>query len=699
MFTPVNGAPMTLALGTDDRSIRQRVFERAPRAIHLPWQPLWTQWGPEKTTLVYGNSRELIYGGETFNINSKWANHATLFANLFASNANPMMIKRIRPDDAGPNANFRVSIDLLETRVDEISRNDDGSFKRNTGTGRYVTTGQRIRANVIKFVVEPVFDGSSVSAVGKGRQSTGDQNDSGVVSKRYPLFDFEVPHFGSFGNNFGVKMWAPTTTDAYTLNQDILTEDGAYPFRLQMVQKSTKTKTPSVIPTQNGERFLDFVLKPGLVDKTVGRKRYLGDIVLDEYQNMTPSPGFPIEHGPFGRVHIYQANVDEVLGKILALEAASEYPQNDLHGKTAAEDKYRVNLLGALNADGTPYQTVRFANATTGTVRFTEQTVMYADGGTDGTMNNATFSAKVAQELAGFNDASNEYQDILGYPCSFFWDSGYDMECKYAMFNFIAMRKNTCVVVSTHIDGEDALSGSDESARVMTLMNRARAYTDSDYFGTPAFRYCVVSRSGKLLNSSYVGRVGLSYELANMVSLLANSNRFRSAHLFDRTPNNIVTMLSDLNAPWMPARTRNVDWANGMLWAERLTQDQYYIPAARTGYKNDTSVLTSFLTAMAIAECQTVGEMAQKQFSGGNYTQGELKQFVEEYVTNELKGKFAERFTIIPEVSFSKSDIANGYSWTLTIRIYAGNMRTVQTLIIESYRADDLEADNSGFIA
>ena len=49
--------------------------------------------------------------------------------------------------------------------------------------------------------------------------------------------------------------------------------------------------------------------------------------------------------------------------------------------------------------------------------------------------------------------------------------------------------------------------------------------------------------------------------------------------------------------------------------------------------------------------------------------------------------RFDGRFTIIPNTYFTDADTARGYSWTLMLKIYANNMDTVETLIIQANRA------------
>ena len=57
-------------------------------------------------------------------------------------------------------------------------------------------------------------------------------------------------------------------------------------------------------------------------------------------------------------------------------------------------------------------------------------------------------------------------------------------------------------------------------------------------------------------------------------------------------------------------------------------------------------------------------------------------------------GRFDGRFTIEPETYFTAADIARGYSWSLRIKIYAPNLKTVATLSLEAHRIEELATTN-----
>lgn len=703
-FQPINGAPMTITLGTDDKSIKRRLYERPPRAIHLPLCFMWAEWGPhDDAKLMYGNTIPLTFGDETTNLRGKFANHATPYVQLFLSNANPILLKRLVPRDIGPKASVRIYADMVEDEFDEYDREIDGSFKRDNA-GELVTTGNKVNGVKLRFVSEviPTDPVTKISEFGKGTIKTGSLSSStGVVSKMYPILDIEAPHLGSKGNNHGIRIWAPTDKDSNPVKRNLIEKDKVYPFRTSLVSRLNENTSSRLVDTIYGEKYDDFCLKPDLVDTDYNKDRFIKNVVIDGFQDMNPGPGAPVRYGPFGDLVTYQDNLKVIMEKILVNEKDQAYFGNELTALTVgndSEDYFLVNLFGLQQASGIPYQTARFEHGGNG-IRFTENTDIYLTGASDGTMTDEEFADLVEAEIDQFADPNSKYQDIIEYPCSFFWDSGFPLRTKYKMGKFISQRKNTVVIISNYVSGERPLTTSEESARHVAIVERVRSFAESDYFATPTMRATVVSRSGQPLQSSYRKRLPCSYELANMVSRMAAGRSFKSVYLFDRVPYNKFELLGNVNSVWAPSSVRNRDWTMGMMWPEKLSQNEIYFPAARTVYKDDTSILTSLITAMVIAECQTVGILCQKQFSGGHFTKAQLKTRVEDYCRDELAMRFGELYRIRPECYFTDADDNRGYSWTLKIEVWGPMMRTVETLYVEAHDLDDIPADSPAFVS
>lgn len=701
-YVPVNAAPMTYAYGVNDRSIKPEVYELPARPIHLPLCFLWAEDGPTQQMLVSGAAANMTYGTKTFDLRSEYANHVTVFAKMFLGNANTIMVKRIRPKDAPPPANVRLYADVLTSEQDEYERDASTGALVLDNLGAPKTTGNKIQVTQVKYIAEHIQPDAGDTEVntkfGTGAKQPGTYDDgNGNTSEKIPLFDFEVPHFGKKGNLNGIRLWSPTRVSALPVNDNLISQR-VYPTYVSFMRKVNEDATARIVETNYAELQTEVVLKPGFVDESTDSAKYIGDILLDNYRDLNGVSSV-VRYGPFNRMHVYQENIDKLLKDIFTAEKAAAYEGNDLRVPTVKDtDYYLVNLFGVCNSNGQPYQTFRMSTSTTGGVRLTENAVIMVTGGGDGTMTEEEFGDAVIAEISGFSDPNSPWQDFIDNPCSFFWDSGFSLKVKKELGKFIGLRKNTMVVLSTHQAGKKQLTAAEESSMGIALLSHVKAYPESDYFGTPAFRAVIVSRSGKIQNSQWQDYAPCTYSLANKVSRFAGggNGKFKPELLFDRVPRNLVDDMTDINVPWVPAAVRNKDWAAGLLWVEKISSRQFYFPATRTIYDNDTSVLTSILTALCCIECETIGLMAQKYFSGNNRTKGELKRAVEDWVKEQINGKFGEMFIIAPEVTFTAADDRRGYSWTLTIRIGAGNMRTVQTLVLESYRKEDFpQSDNS----
>ena len=80
-------------------------------------------------------------------------------------------------------------------------------------------------------------------------------------------------------------------------------------------------------------------------------------------------------------------------------------------------------------------------------------------------------------------------------------------------------------------------------------------------------------------------------------------------------------------------------------------------------------------------------------FTGStSLTDAQLVERVNQAVERLTQGRFAEMFKVVPAAYMSDADNARGFSWTLPIRLYANNMKTVMSLSIEAYRMSDYTA-------
>lgn len=697
----INAAPMTNFLGVQDNSTRALVPTPESLPTHLAKVYLYAQTGPgpNQPQLVVGDSATQMFGADTFDPLKPYFNHQTaLVVNALNPAANQYMVERVIPADAAPRANLRVYLDVLGTQVTDYVRNADGSIKLDTNGDPVPVTGQgaTLAGFQVKWVtqyIQPDEDGNSL--VGAGTQVVGDLTDGqGGQSTRYPIMDLQVSHVGAAGNWNGFRMWAPTSASSTPINDSYITDEGVYPFRFAFAQKPSDSGTAAVVAGNDGSQYYDLTFKPKTIDKNTTQQLYIGDRLIQAYQNLNPQGGNPPTWGPFGVLRVYDANIATLLQQFYAAEFPHADSFSDFTG--AANEQWLFNFLSGVSSQNVPYHTFQVITSAGNATRFTENTTVYASGGGDGTMSDLSFATLVSAAVAGYADPNSYLQDMATYPESIMYDTGFPLQTKYDLCQFISVRKDTFVVLATHDTVANAitpLTAAQESALAIALRTRLQMYPESDYFGTATMRGMIIGRSGTLISSTYNQRLPMTIEFAAKAAAYMGSGDgvWKSANSFDQDPLNQVTLMTDINVVFTPATVRNQDWDNGLVWVEAYGRRSYYFPAFKTVYNNDTSVLTSFFTAMGCVELEKVGERIRKKFSGNSkLTQSQLVDRVNKEAINQTNQRFDSRFTIIPKTYYTDADQARGYSWTLMLQIYANNMPTVQTLIIQANRATDL---------
>lgn len=686
-----NAAPLVVNRGTQDLSTRLVPREAPAIPQHLPKFFLFTEKGPVDPQLVVGSDRETLFGSKTFDYREKYANHATVFANIANANANACMLQRLIPDDAGPESNIIVWMDVLATTVDLYERNADGSIKTDV-SGDPITDGTTAGYRV-KFVVTNHGTNESLADFGAAVQAVGDQvdPDTSDTSTKYPILEFKASSKGAWGNLSGIRISAPTVSSINSMPSKMMSTHKAYPYNLSLIRKPTANATGKIVETLFGEQNITFTLKEDVIDPLTDKEMYLDDIFLDAYQNLT-DPLFSKIYGDFGAIAIYQSNIET----LLTMFHAAEIPHIDSFSDftSSVGDKHLFNIFSGVSSVNVPYHSYIFVDAVDA-VSFNELTNVYAAGGSDGTIDDDTFNTLVVAEMARYVDRQDPVQEIAINVESIIYDSGFPLATKYALCQFIGVRKDTFVVLSTHTSGEAELTPSEEFSVATALHSRLSNTPESDYFGTPVMRGLIMGASAKLRNSQYKQPLPLSLEiLIKACKYMGSGNgRWKNGFNFDSAPNSIVSSMYDINTVWTPATTRNRNWDIGLNWVQAYDRTSYYFPALKTVYADDTSVLNSFFTAMAIAELNKVANAAHREFSGtSSLTNQQLIQRVNDFIIARTQGRFDDRFVIRPKATFTDTDLLRGFSWTLPIEIYAPNMRTVMTTYVQAFRAEDLEA-------
>lgn len=697
MQSIVNAAPMHLMFGTED--VSTRTIELAPLEMpaHLPKFYGFAKRGPNTPQLVVGGSRTLIYGADSFTVGSKWFTHATLYSNEVNNFGNAQMFERLIPDDAGPVANLLLSLELLKDMIDDYERNADGSLKLDINENP-IPLATKIEGYKRVWHVTHILDKADVGKFGNAPKKAGtltgvDKNGDPTTSQIYPWMELRASSIGSDGNNTGLRLWAPTITQNSAFDTRILGTGKQYPFRMSVIRREDEYSSGRPVTNTAGEQNVLVTHKPNGVNPVTGANFDVRTNFIEAYQNVN-DPAYPTQLGDFGKINMYDGNIEEVLNLLFLAEKAyletNVTAQGDIMPGDTPDARYKMNVYGVCNYDTTPYHTL-IGDNTNGIV-MSEYTQQYNAGGDDGSMDHDTLDKMVRERIQEYSDPNSRLQSMALNVENTFYDSGFTRDTKLKLTSFISQRKDTFLWLSTHEHGKIRKSASEESSMAIGLRTQAQLYPESDYYGTPVMRCAIMGRVGKLRSSLWVDDVSPLLEVAGKMSayLGRGDGKWRAGGNFSGAPGSVLSRIYDVNENYTPAMQRNRDWENGLNWVEAYDMQRNSIPALKTVYTNDTSVLTSVLTVYAICNLERIADQAWIQFRGrDDLTRLQLKEQIEGFVYKSIENKFDNRYQVVPEVFFTDADISRGYSWQLRNNIYANNMMTVQTSHVRAHRMED----------
>ena len=699
-----NAAPMVVDLGTKDLSSRVVPYINLDIPQHLPKFYIFAEKGPigpnfvvlsqQQDSLVQPTPITDIYGKSTFDVTSKYYTHQTVFVNAVVANGNNCVIHRVVPPDIKDVANITLYLDVLPTQVPLYAKYSDGSLiydENGNPTLKLDSNGDPIY--VPGFKVKWVTDYDSVPLgqyeIGLKTQRAGTQSENGVQSIQYPIFEYAAYYPGEAGNRLAIRLYPALQSDTdIPFPTIVLTESKNYPYYFRLYELiNPKTGTLSAVLNKLGSSYTRVLLQKDAIDPITERVSYIDTTQIYNYieDEMYVNTNL-------GSVHCYSNNLTELAQMFYNAEKNIDDPHRDSVINNLENNIYALNMLGFTSSNGSPYQSIKLIDDVD-SIRLTKNTNIFLKGASDGTISEEILDELVYNDLLNYEDPLHEYNDLVLHPESIIYDSGFTLKTKKAFPKFISNRKDTFVVLSTYAHDAPASSVEEQYSIAIGLKTMLELYPESSTFGTPVMRGMIVGGSGKLVSSNYNKRVPVTYEIAYKSAryMGAANGAWKSGYSFDRAPGSVITQLTDIDVTWVPSSTRNHLWAVGLNFALNYQIRTQYFPALKTVYSDDTSVLNSYFTAVAISYLHKVIHAAWREFTGSiSLTNAQLVEKLNAFIAEQVKNKFDNKFVIVPNATITDMDNLKGYSFTCPVKIYAPNMKTVMTAYVESYRIEDL---------
>lgn len=659
-----------------------------------------------------------LYGAEAFDVNGKYYKHTVPFIQAAVSAANNYVNHRIIPQDGKGLARAVLYIDYVEDDIIQYQRDAFGNFVLNSNgdkqpimeNGVAVTVpGHRVGWFVAEFEdgeFGPVGGGNSDSTdyedIGVGTFTAQEgfmTNSLGVKSQLIPIFEAVAETPGEAANNLIMRLYTRTKRDT-GFPTDLLKDGKQYPiyFNLSEVIDPVLGTTISHANLFGQDSVNGGYNKDG-IHPLSGATSFIGNLIDSNYIDVPEEATLNL-----GSFYSYDQNLGLVLGALKTLELAAvdivTPPVDVLDNIETTEltlaDRYSLNIISFKYSSGISYYSIEEELQNANYTQLTKSANLPFSGGKDGSLDLVSFEAAVRSDLKNYGSTTHEYNDLVKHPESILYDSGFLPDTKDEFGNFISLRYDTFVVMGNHVYEKHEMVGDPNLALSMAthIKTMLELHPESATYGTPVMRGTIMCGSSYILDHVYTKRVPSTYELCVKACLYmgAKNGAWRTGFLFDRAPLSVISSLKEVDIGWVPAGPARTNfWKAGLNFALSYELRRQFFPALRTVYNDDTSVLNSFFTVVAIAYLNKVAYAAWKEFSGSiSLTNSQLEERVNEFVSEMVKDKFDGLFVIIPRATVTGLDETRGYSWTLPIDIYANNMKTVMTTNVNAYRLEDL---------
>lgn len=744
-YEPMNSNPTIWYPGTEDKSGRAIPSVLPTLPAHIPTFFTFARKGPLVAQRVSGSTALELFGDDLFNVRGKLATIATPFMFLMNKYANPMIIQRVVPETAADKANFILAVEMLRTEAYKEYRTiDDGTarsinadaninFEDDTAEEGIYLQWHLIPVESAPGRADEITDWNRTWAKleAKTAKKLRHIDDTGTTSRLFPVFGLKAKWIGEYANNIGIRLY----TDESNLASHVLTDQKAVTYRLEVVERESATELPSVVPTLNGERYVQFSFKEGAVNSKAGDLSLeLKDVLVDNFAQRGTATR-PEKFSPFDEVHVFHEDIEELLTECLEVECSAHDDDtrfgtaDDPRGRSVdlqhitEEDKndpeimranaHLINFVSGKDSTGRYYKRI-FVRDLLGNpdvltgesnTAVGKDVVHYLQGGFDGFTAkelkpahiNKVYDDLVRQEFKNFGVMNSNFLDLGRYPLRQFYDVGFTTATKAHMLTLLTKRQDVNVTLSTVdlVNNDQSTEGAVEEASIGAVLRaQALGYFESEMFGTGVMRALIIPADMKANDfPRYKKTVPMTYEIARMrAQYMGRPDGFIMGRGYDNPPYNHVMEGYNVSNVYANAAVReNNYWANGMSYFIHKTDNTVFCPGLRTLYVDETSVLTSDITMQIVCDINYICFQVWTELTGNSQlNDAEFMAKSDALIAQRVEARYDGRVVVVPRTFKDEKDQAQGYSWSCNVALYANNMRTVLKSWVTTYRMEDL---------
>lgn len=648
-------------INVKDESMRTPlIVERL--ALHRPLFLSFAERGPIGAP-VYGSYDELVrlFGEGTFDVFSKYYRHPNLFAERSLRN-NRVFFVRLASEGAA-YATLVLQCSVYKKSLIQYQKDAQG-FPIVDTNGNLIPiddgTGSPLKeiGTVVKWTVRPVdmLNENPKKLVQQTMSMPDPDGGPNILVTTYPVVVFTATSPGEWGNVTGFKLhWnADSDTGVATAMNSII-------YTFGMVTIPWDADTAAVVRTRYLDVQTEFSFAPDTTDKTTMRRYYLPEVLDNDYND---------EAITFN-MYVYPENVQAIGETCLADESLLNFPE--------LTSPFMVNLFTGKTLDQKPYDHIFVDTDSDDSVLLNKNVIHYMVNGSDGDTEDTDLESLTREWLTG-----NVFPDILDqarYPVTHLYDSGYEAETKESLIDFLGIRDDVKIVLSTQSVYNEPNTKPEDQSMGSFLRSRALLHIESFIYGTMACRVTILQQCGKLNELTPYNRI-VPATLDCMIKKGIWQGAIYMKGKPKGLPHSAVTILKDVN--WFPvnADLKQLSWDNALNYMQYYDMTSVHYPDVISVYPYLTSLLSDDIFVDMLVYIKHIVRFQWAKFAGVDDPIPQLIAAIRESVSRDIYSKLGNFVRAEVNPYQTETDIELGYSLTVEIPVYGTVPNRVWNVII-----------------
>jgi len=577
----------------------------------------------------------------------------------------------------------------------------------------------------------------------------------------YPILVVAANYKGDYGNDYAFRFFSnPRDNNAENVAwfKSVFNSFGAY-------RREFNTTTTKAIPDSFDRNFVNFAANPDTIDRETAVAKDMESVLENSYDsNAEETEEFPFI------IYSFEKNLNEIGKQIIEIENhdmvalgldslnyesydefVEDYTENDVF-----KGGYAIDVLGGLNAAGNPYPHVQYANGesfktdpfiivgpedvatkilngsyavcpeeqdiiNTGyngdVVKLDKNTDIFLIEGTEGTgmweidgTVNRSFLDEAMYNFVTLN-TNKTIVDKFRYPFTHIYDIGYSMTTKFAMLDFLDIRDDVGVELSTQVLlSSEWATGFKRSVKLndmyedvmngVVLRERAMLMRESILFNTDTMRASIYTQVGRPVDINFVASSGVStgYAMSDPVpftfwSAYQHAQYENRPYMSIQEPRGLPYSYNNLfkDWKWVPhyENQKEKTWNCGLNYCQYADMSRIFYPALRTVYRHDTSILSDQWDVDALIYTKHECRKAWAHFVGRNDRVAELQEAIKRYLEEKLAYLYSGKFDF--EVTVYQTEEEQKIGYIQHVKLKLTFPATLRVLIF------DIEVNREGY--